>query len=75
MVVLEQQSSRFGVVLTGSDVECRQADFTFRVMFQEQRDHLIMTLLQSNGKRSESILEMERTDRQRLSNRTDSLFR
>lgn len=57
MVVLEQQCSRLGVVLAGGDVKRREADFTFGVMFQEKRDHLIMTLLQSNGQRSETILQ------------------
>ncbi len=66
MVVLKQQSSRLGVIFAGSDVERRQADFTFCVMFQQQRDHLIMTLLQSNGQRSEAILQTQTKDRQRL---------
>lgn len=69
MVVLKQQSSRLGVIFAGSDVERRQADFTFCVMFQQQRDHLIMTLLQSNGQRSEAILQTQATDRQRLTNK------
>lgn len=57
VVVLEEQGGRLGVVLSGSNVQGRQADLAFGIVLQEDGDNLVMTLLKGNGQRSEAILE------------------
>lgn len=57
VVILEEQGSRLGVVLSGSNVQGRQADLAFGIILQEDGDNLVMTLLKGNGQRSEAILE------------------
>lgn len=56
VVVLEQQGRSFGVIFAGGDVERRKTYFPFSVILQEQRDHLIMTLLQCYSQWREAIL-------------------
>lgn len=60
VVVLEQQSRSFGVIFAGCDVERRKTYFPFSVILQEQRDHLIVTLLQCYSQRSEAILQAKK---------------
>lgn len=57
VVVLEEQGGRLGVVLSGSNVQGRQADLAFGIVLQENGDNLVVTLLKGNGQRSEAILE------------------
>lgn len=57
VVVLEQQRGRLGVVFAGGDVQGREADLTLGVVLQQQGDHRVVALLESDGQRSEAVLE------------------
>lgn len=57
VVILEQERSRLGVVLAGCDVQGRQANLPLGVMLQKQGDNRVVTLLESDCKRGEAILE------------------
>lgn len=60
VVVLEEQRRRLGVVFAGCNVQGREAHLAFGVVLQQQRDHRVVALLESNGKWSEAVLEEQR---------------
>jgi len=61
VVVLKQQSGRLDVVLFGRDVQRRKSNFASKVVLQQHGDHLVVTLLQSNGQGRESVLHNPHT--------------
>ena len=63
MVVLQQQRGRLGVVLAGGDVQGRQPNLPLGVVLQQQGDHGVVALLESDGQWSEAILEEQRRGR------------
>lgn len=65
MIVLEQQRGRLCVIFTRCDVQRWEADFSFSVVLQQQGDHRVVALLESNGQGSEAILEEQRGKRRR----------
>lgn len=56
VVVLEQQRRRPGVVFARGDVQGREPHFAFGVVLQQQRDHGVVSLLESDGERREAVL-------------------
>jgi len=54
--VLQEQSGRFGVVLLGSDMQSWKMDFSTGVVFQQQGDDLVVTLLKGDSQRREPVL-------------------
>lgn len=75
VVVLEQQRGRLGVVLSGGDVQSRQAHLALSVILQQDRDHLVVALLQGDGQGGEAILgEGTIRDQKYLVSRTLNLF-
>ena len=54
--ILQQQWRGFCVVLLGSDVERRKMDLSTGVVFQQQCDDLVVTLLERHGQRREPVL-------------------
>ena len=53
---LEEESGGFAVVFLGSDVQGRKSNFSAGVVLQEDGHHFIVSLLQGDGQRSESVL-------------------
>lgn len=58
VVILQEQSGRLGIILAGGNVQGRQSHFALGVVLQKDGDHLVMTLLQSDGEGSEAILQI-----------------
>lgn len=56
MVVLEEERGGLGVVFPRSDVQRGQADLSFGVVFQQEGNHLVVSLLQRHRQRSETVL-------------------
>lgn len=63
VVVLEEQGGRLGVVLACSDVQGRKADLSFSIILQQDRNHLVVALLEGDGQRGEAILDEGRRGR------------
>lgn len=53
---LEKKSGGFAIVFLSGNVQGRQSNFASRVVFQEDGHDLVVSLLQSHGERSESVL-------------------
>lgn len=56
VIVLEQQRSRLCVIFAGRDVQGWEPDLALGVVLQQQGDHRVVALLESNGQWSEAIL-------------------
>lgn len=57
VVILKQQRGGLRVVFTGCDVQRWEADLPLGVVLQQQRDHRVVALLESNSQWSEAILD------------------
>lgn len=56
VVVLQQQGSCLCVIFARSDVKGRKADFPLGVIFKQQGNHLVVSLLKGYCQRGEAIL-------------------
>lgn len=56
MIILEKKCCWFGVIFSGSNMQCRQSHFPLSVILQKNSHCLIVSLLQCNCEWSESIL-------------------
>ena len=75
IVALQQESGSFGIVLLRSDVQRRQTNFrAFRIIFEKNRHHFVVTLLKANRQWGKSILGSEQSIECRKVQRSVSYF-